>query len=385
MNALYIVTSITLEEPVVYNRVVPYIKHALGSGLAVRLISPAGGQFPDFLGGDFQHLELEVIDRRKASFLARAIHEWVLARRLLAQVPADKSVGVLITIPSMFLLFASRKPKMGYSFLDVRDLTWEYLSEKAIITRWAKRLFRYLSRRSVGKFDLVTVTNSTEERYVCDDLGVKESRVVRVPNGISQFQFDRLAHISPKVEEKAAIRVAYIGNVGIAQNLQILLEAARSLPDMIFEIAGEGTDFARISKLCDDWELTNVRLLGRLSWDQIPDLYQRSDILYAQLSADFSGAMPSKLYEYLASGRFIIYGGLRQAVEALRDFDNSRVVPPDDAAALIEALTEVALSGEWHNLSLGNRQIIEKKFIREKCVEPFFSRLKSSISEEPAR
>ena len=49
------------------------------------------------------------------------------------------------------------------------------------------------------------------------------------------------------------------------------------------------------------------------------EIYTDSDILYAQLKKEFEGAVPSKLYEYLSTGKFIIYGGLGEALNLLEN------------------------------------------------------------------
>ena len=51
------------------------------------------------------------------------------------------------------------------------------------------------------------------------------------------------------------------------------------------------------------------KLFGLLSWADLFEIYTVSDILYAfNLKKEFEGAVPSKLYEYLSTGKFIIYG-----------------------------------------------------------------------------
>lgn len=376
MDKLFIVTSYDLGEPVVRNRLLPYIGGALQEGLAVELLSPAGDEVLEFGEYDFHHRLVNSKVSGGRNFFIRAFREWRMARKLLSSIPDDCESGVLITIPSMFLLFSFKGVSGRRYFLDVRDLTWEYLSREKIVTRWVRRLCKYLAKKRVKKFEVVTVTSHTEKLYFNNVFGMGPEKVIMVANGISQKQFDQL---EPQEERLAkndgALRVAYIGNVGVAQNLQTLLEAARRLPQVCFDIVGKGTDFERIRKIRDDFGLSNVNLLGRVPWGQVVDVYLRSDILYAQLSRDFSGAMPSKLYEYLASGRFVIYGGEKQAVEILNDFDSCKIVPPDDPDALVDAFKKVKEQGDYIQVSLANRQRIEREFIREKCVSNFFEKL----------
>src|SRR6266446_7404861 len=62
------------------------------------------------------------------------------------------------------------------------------------------------------------------------------------------------------------------------------------------------SDFERVRMAVNDRVASNVRLHGPMLWEEAIHWYSKSDVLYTQLSPAFSTAMPSKLYEYLATG-----------------------------------------------------------------------------------
>src|SRR5690606_2470613 len=130
-------------------------------------------------------------------------------------------------------------------------------------------------------------------------------------NGVAKYQFQALSSLdtcitSPQREHNKRPVISYIGNVGLAQDLTTFVQAARRLPHIEFNIVGTGTDFKRIEEEVKRHATPNINLWGSVSWEEIPGVYTISDILYAQLTYDYSRAMPSKLYEYLSTGRFII-------------------------------------------------------------------------------
>ena len=75
--------------------------------------------------------------------------------------------------------------------------------------------------------------------------------------------------------------------------------------------------------------------------DNVLEIYKNTDILYAQLSKEFSSAIPSKLYEYLASGKCIIYGGYGEALKKLKDFENVFFVKPDKVDDLVISIKKL--------------------------------------------
>ena len=76
------------------------------------------------------------IKERPNSFFIRAIFEWNEARSIFKSLNELDIEVIILTIPSMFLLFSASLSKCKNMHLDVRDLTWEYLSSKKTLKLW---------------------------------------------------------------------------------------------------------------------------------------------------------------------------------------------------------------------------------------------------------
>lgn len=389
MHSIAFVTTYPLEhEPVIKNRLMPFLEVAGEKGYAVVLVSPDEGEVPAPPGVDhFTHVPVGLHPFGKAGFFMRAIKEATLARKLLRQAKESGAEDIFITIPSMFLLFLSVFLGHQSRHLDIRDLSWEYLPDASITLRSAKWLFRRMAKLSVRSFANISVTNATEWDYAVSQFGLDENRLLLIPNGISRRQFNILSQTGVRTvsDAKGDVTVSYIGNVGLAQNLVLLLKAARRLPDLSFNIVGGGNDLERVGKTAREMGVPNVSLYGRVAWDEIPKIYQRTDILYAQLSKEFAGAMPSKIYEYLATGKFVIYGGIGQAPDILRQFDNNTIIPPDDEDALVQAIEEAVSQGKHAALSDGNVKKISEIYIREARAETFFDQIEIHRTRQTLR
>ena len=133
-----------------------------------------------------------------------------------------------------------------------------------------------------------------------------------------------------KKDTKGPIVISYLGNIGIPQNLCIFVDAALRLPKVIFNVVGTGENLKVVEDYAEKKGVSNVNFLGSLSWVDLFEIYTDSDILYAQLKKEFEGAVPSKLYEYLSTGKFIIYGGLGEALNLLENFDNFLTISPNN-------------------------------------------------------
>jgi len=350
------------EEPTVKNRLMPYIEQAIGKGFNVILVTSDSKPVNGFDGRFFSHILQPCQAKRPRSFFKRAIYEWIEAKKILKSVSELDVEAVIITIPSMFLLFRASLLKNKKLFLDVRDLTWEYLPSSKPVQFVAKVILRVLAGTSLKFFSSIAVTNGSEIEY----FKRKNIRALLYSNGVTSQQFSDLTAITRKTSER--FTVSYVGKVGMAQNLETLVLAAEILKNVKFNIIGDGPEYAKLRNLVLEKKLKNIFIHGNVSWESVVNFYQESDVLYAQLKSNYSGAMPSKLYQYLNASRFIVYGGGDQAGKTLSIFENNIVIPPDNVSELVNAIKEAKrLCGK--NLCFeSNMKIINNNYIREESA-----------------
>jgi len=367
---LLIVTTYPLNnEPVIRNRLEPFINVAIDKAQSVILVSPDKEPFPiDHV--NFNHVCSPDSTEKPKAFVSKALHEIKQVARLIRLVKRIEADEIMITVPSMFLLFSLLFfPKKNIR-LDVRDLTWEYLPESSFINRVIKSIFRALACVSLKRARSISVTNISELKYVKNVC--ESSDTLLVTNGVSLNQFNKLNNLPSLVD--GPMVVSYIGNVGLAQDLTTLVDAAAKLPNIRFNIVGAGTDFEHVSNYVEKKSLNNVNLLGRISWEDVVEVYSESHVLYAQLTTDYDSAVPSKLYEYLVASRYVVFGGGAQAADLLAQFEHYTLIKPQDAKQLIEALTYISVNTSYNINGAFNQAKIFNSFIREKSVSSLYER-----------
>jgi glycosyltransferase involved in cell wall biosynthesis len=116
-----------------------------------------------------------------------------------------------------------------------------------------------------------------------------------------------------------------------------------------------------------------VAFPGYLDRAGLVDFYRRSDILFVQTrDSDYTNTtvIPVKLYEYMAASRPIVYAGTGLAVEFLREAGCALTVPPGDAAAIAEAVAQLAADPERRReLGARGRAFVERSERREQSAE----------------
>jgi glycosyltransferase involved in cell wall biosynthesis len=228
---------------------------------------------------------------------------------------------------------------------DIRDLTWEYAREQArstverVLARLMASIMWSISRRA----DLV-ITATEGIRVALVSKGLQPERVLVAPNYPSRTI---LTAVSPERESATPAvrpRVLYAGLIGRNQGLDVLLDVAAHSPSLHFELAGDGPERSRLESEARLRGLSNVTFLGFLSVPELAAAYRRADVLFAKicdtetLSRD---SVPSKLYEYMAARRPIVFAGRGAAAEALTSSGTAVVVPPTDREAIATAIDDL--------------------------------------------
>lgn len=370
MSKICIISANSLEsENASRNRILSLVNAALKQGHEVKLISMDHDNYHLLEDANFNHYKIPFIDTKIPSFVKRAFLEMKIASLALKKAKEMNCDINLITIPSMFLLHMSAiLPAHKVNVLDIRDLSWEYLDTKSLINRVAKTIFTKSALFNLKRFKIISVTNDHEFEYI-SKFKSDSQNVIKVPNGVSLSIFEQLCSVT--VNSSNIKTVTYIGNVGLAQDLSTLVEVSKQLPHIQFNIVGAGTDFDRVHALAGNTAL-NLKFFGRKSFDELIEVYNSTDILYAQLTSDFETAMPSKLYEYLSTGKYIIYGGQGVASATLSKFEKVSLIQPCN----IETLKlEVEKIFEDFNpvLSVSNREKIRAQYIRDTTVQQLIS------------
>ena len=288
-----------------------------------------------------------------------------------------KTDYLIISIPNIFNLIFCKKLKNGTKqILDIRDLSWEYLDERYLVNKLVKKIFRFLLKFKIKFFDAISCSNNFEYKYLKNYSENNNPKLILFSNGISLNKFNDLQNIKYNGIKQKKIIISYIGNVGLAQNLKTLIEASKNFPNLQFNIVGEGKDLKNLIKIAE--RRVNIKFFGRKNWEYILKVYEQTSILYAQLSHNFLYAVPSKLYEYLASGKHIIYGGNGEASKLMNKFENNKVINPDNVEELCKAIKESLENENYKKISTSNREKIYSSYLREKCVSDLFNFIESN-------
>jgi glycosyltransferase involved in cell wall biosynthesis len=241
--------------------------------------------------------------------------------------------------------------------LDVRDLwpaaavSLNELAPGAALraAEWVERLLYRQAHTVVG------VT-----RPFCDHIDRirgKSPKAVFIPNGTLEMFFSndtsegrRRLGVS---EDRFA--VTFAGTHGIAQALPSVLDAARRVNGEVqFVFIGDGPVKAALEREADTRQLENVLFQRQLPLEQLPPILAASDALLVPMAADpvFSSFIPSKVFDYLATGRPVILSARGESAEILERAAGGLAVEPENPEALASAVNWLA-QHPWQAREMG--------------------------------
>jgi len=204
------------------------------------------------------------------------------------------------------------------------------------VFRMLLRLERFFYRRCAL---IVGITEGFRQYLL--KLGVRPERVAVIHNGVN-WQMFAGAEAGEEFRREHQLEgnfvVGYAGNIGLAQGLGTLLDAAESLRSepVKFLLVGEGTDKRRLLGLARERGLANVRFADGMPRDRVASVLAGCDALLLVLRKDplFEVTIPSKLYEYMAAGKPVICSVGGEAADLVASSQCGLLATPSDGTDL---------------------------------------------------
>jgi len=177
---------------------------------------------------------------------------------------------------------------------------------------------------------------------------------------------------------------SYVGTIGMAHGLEVVLDAARLLRDqgrrdVAFWLVGDGAQRRQLQERCDREGLSDcVVFSGRQPKDEIPAILASSDACLVHLKGCelFGTVIPSKIFETMALGRPIIMGVNGEARQIVMEANAGIGMVPDSSESLVEAVTTLADNRDLA-IRLGQlaREFVTEYFNRDKLAHQYLDLL----------
>jgi colanic acid biosynthesis glycosyl transferase WcaI len=277
--------------------------------------------------------------------------------------------------------------------LEVRDLWPESIVAVGAVKRNALiRLFERVELFLYRKSDHIVVVTDAFKAYI-EGKGIPAERITVLKNGFDLRQLNNtidsvmLASMRREFGLEGKFVASYIGTIGMAHGVEVLMEAAQRCtdPDIVFMVVGTGAERAKLEARQSELQLPNFRLIEKQPKDRVPYLLALSDVSVVHLKASplFKTVIPSKIFEAMAMKKPIALGVEGETKEIIEQAGSGIPFQPEDADALAETVLRLKNDSLlYRKMGENGFECVHKEYHRQTLARRYWSVLEQVAAGE---
>lgn len=244
---------------------------------------------------------------------------------------------------------------------DIQDMWPDTLRATGMLTN--ERLLSVISRVCDWVYRWVDriVVLSPGFRRLLIERGVPPEKLDVIYNWCDEAALQAAPVASPGSVPGAQFRVVFAGNMGKAQALGTVVEAAELLsterPEVRFVLVGSGIEVDGLKQLVAQKSLENVAFIPRVPMNEVGSILASADALLVHLKDDplFAITIPSKTQAYMAIGKPLLMAVRGDAPELVQQAACGVTAVPEDARSVADAAIRLANLAALEREEMGQR------------------------------
>jgi len=260
--------------------------------------------------------------------------------------------------------------------LEIRDI-WP----ESIITVGAMKKSKVISflellekKMYLASDHIVAVGQGYKERIASK--GISKENISVIINGVDLEQFNpsKVSSINNskyKIDNKFVC--SYIGTVGMAHGLEVIIKAAqickqKGIENIVFRVVGDGAKREELENFSKKEDLENQLIFtGRLPKEEMPLVISSSDCCLVHLRGTelFGTVIPSKIFELMAMNIPIIMGVKGEAQDIVIKGKAGVIMEPDNPESLLSCIEKIQTAGKE---SFKGREYVSLHYDRDKLA-----------------
>ncbi len=304
-------------------------------------------------------------------FFALINGSWKLRKKQYDVIFVYGVSPILSAIPALFIGWLKNKKVIIW----VQDLWPESLSATGYIQNQSIiSLVRQVVKFIYQRADLLLVQSPAFEQPV--RALSNTTPIEYYPNSVDDiFVLPAKSDLPDVTGFDEGFSVMFAGNIGTAQAVNVIVEAATLLKkhsDIHFVVLGDGSCRQEMLDAAKQGGLVNLHLPGRFPENTMPGFMQKASALLVTLADDpiFSVTVPNKIQAYLAAGRPIIACLNGEGARLVVGADAGLSTPAEDAEALADTVLQLYKMSSTERKKMGDngRKYYQEHFDHEFLV-----------------
>ncbi|MDM1466518.1 glycosyltransferase family 4 protein [Myroides odoratimimus] len=206
--------------------------------------------------------------------------------------------------------------------------------------------------------------------------GSFDNKIEYFPNwGEDSISMGDKSYSIPELPE--GFKVMFAGNIGEAQDMDAIMQAALLLKEKIdiqFIIVGDGRKMSFVQEFVKSNKLENtVSLLGRYPLEAMATFFDKADVMLVSLKDDpiFNLTVPAKMQAYMSSGKPIVAMLNGDGAELINEAKCGEAVNAGDYRGLTNSIIKISEMSKEELSILGrnSKDFYLENFTLEKCID----------------
>lgn len=330
------------------------------------------------------------INNRKysRSIFNRLIYYIEMALKMLLFVLNDKEKydTIFVSSPPIFVGFVGLIAKFRYKtklILDIRDLWPESLKGVGVFnSSLIISFFSFLEKHLYKQSDQIIVNSLEFKSYIIKKSDISPNKIGFMPNSA------RLSEIPNKpVATRKNFRVIYTGNIGLAQDVDLLKELALNLntENIKLSIVGYGMKKNELVDFVKTNNLTNVRFYTPVTRIDCFNINLEHDVGFVSLNNKdvFDTVLPGKIVDYMTCGLPIVASVSGYAKTVIEEEQVGYVSESRSVKEIVKYILHLSKNPEiCKQMSENEARYIMDKFLWEKNIFELVNRIEGLTNEK---
>lgn len=310
------------------------------------------------------------------------IGAWMLRKRQYDLIFVYGLSPILLAFPALFIGWLKGIKVVTW----IQDLWPDSLSATGYVkNRYILSFVGYFVSFIYRHSDLLLVQSRAFEAPV-RELSA-QTPIEYYPNSVDEFFSAPVIGEIPDVSGyEAVFPVMFAGNIGAAQGVDVIVEAAlllRETRDIEFIVMGDGSCREDMMQLANKYELSNIHFPGRYPVELMPGFMKNAAALLVTLTDKpiFAVTVPNKIQAYLAVGKPVIASLNGEGARLVVESGAGLAAAAEDARALADAVIRLYEKPPADRKMMGENghDYYQRHFNHEKLVDQLIEHFQSTL------
>lgn len=220
-----------------------------------------------------------------------------------------------------------------------------YYSSENITLKYRQRVNDLMKSKNVC---MIAISKRLKDLWI--DYGINSEKIFVAHDGVDLGEFKRVVKFNKKeLRKKLGLPlnkeiICYAGSLGKGRGIEFILDAATFYRDKNYLFMIIGGRNSEINRYKNKLSSNNVLFTGYLENTKIPLYLRSADLLvmpYRSTVVTIDGCSPMKVFEYLASGGYMLCPAFLSFYEVMKDFEGITFYESEDKETFISEINRI--------------------------------------------